>query len=295
MQWLKRIGLFFIVNILVVTTISIFLNIVLPLLGIRIDPGSMAGLLAFCSVWGFGGALVSLMLSKWMAKMAMGVQVIDPRTSDPSARRLLDTVYGLCRKAGMTTMPEVGVYDAPELNAFATGPSRNNSLVAVSSGLLNAMNDSEVEGVLGHEITHIVNGDMVTMTLIQGVVNSFVLFFSRIIARMIASSMDERGSYMTQMLLTIVFDIVFSLLGSMVVAYFSRIREFRADRGGAQLAGKEKMIAGLRRLQTVFDRLEPDNTSVAALKISSRPTGLLGLFASHPPLEVRIQRLQQGI
>lgn len=288
----KRIGLFILVNILVVTTISIFLNVVLPLLGFQLDPGSTLGLLAFCAVWGFGGALISLMLSKWMAKMAMRVRIIEPRSSNPRERWLIDTVYRLSQKAGMEKMPEVGIYEAPDINAFATGPSKNNSLVAVSTGLLNAMNESEVEGVIGHEISHITNGDMVTMTLITGVVNSFVLFFSRIVARVVASSVDERNAYMVQFLMTIVLDIAFSLLGSMVVAYFSRRREFRADLGGARLAGRERMIAGLRRLMLVYDRMEPDTSSMATLKISSRPAGLMALFSTHPSLEERIRRLQ---
>ncbi|PWU20581.1 MAG: protease HtpX [Bdellovibrio sp.] len=293
MTWLKRIGFFLVVNILVITTISIFLNVVLPLFGIRLDPSSMTGLLGFCFVWGFGGAFISLLLSKWMAKSMMGVQIIDTATAGPEARNLVAAVHELARKAGLSKMPEVGVYESPELNAFATGPSRSNSLVAVSSGLLNSMNGAEIEGVLGHEVAHIANGDMVTMTLIQGVVNSFVLFFSRIISRLIASSVDEKYSYMVQYLLTILFDIAFSLLGSIVVAYFSRIREYRADQGGARYAGREKMIAGLRHLQRTFDRLEPDDSSVATLKISSKPAGVMALFSTHPPLQERIERLQK--
>lgn len=292
MTFLKRIGLFLLVNMLVVTTISIFLNVVLPLFGIQVDPASTAGLLVFCSVWGFGGALISLMMSKSMAKWSMGVQVIDPQTSDPQARWLIETVHRLAQKAGIQNMPEVGIYDSMELNAFATGPSKNNALVAVSRGLLTNMNESEVEGVLGHELTHVTNGDMVTMTLITGVVNSFVLFLSRIIARIVASSVDEKNAYVVQMLMTIVLDISLSLLGSFVVAYFSRIREYRADQGGARLAGRDRMIAGLRKLQAYYERLEPDSTSMATLKISSRPTGLMALLASHPSLDERIRRLQ---
>lgn len=293
-KWAKRITLFLLVNILVIATISIFLNVVLPLLGIRLDPSSIGGLLVFCTVWGFGGAFISLLMSKWMAKMAMGVKILDPNTMDPRARQIVQTVHRLALAAGLEKMPEVGIYDSPDINAFATGPSRNNSLVAVSTGLLQQMDTAEVEGVIGHEVAHVANGDMVTMTLITGVVNSFVLFFSRIIARAIANSMDEKASYATQLILTIVFDIIFSILGSMVIAYFSRVREFRADAGGARLAGKEKMIAGLRRLQMVYDRMEPDGSAVATLKISSRPSGIMALFSTHPPLEERIRRLQQA-
>jgi heat shock protein HtpX len=189
-------------------------------------------------------------------------------------------------------MPEVGIYHSPEVNAFATGPSRDNSLVAVSSGLLNRMTRSEIEGVIGHEVAHIANGDMVTMTLIQGVVNAFVMFFSRILARLIASNVSENARHAVYFSLSIAFDIAFSILGSLVVAYYSRVREFRADLGGARYAGREKMIAGLRRLQSLFDQLEPDDSSVATLKISSRPTGLMALFSTHPPLEERIRRLE---
>lgn len=294
MQMFKRIGLFFLVNIMVITTISIFLNVVLPLLGIRIDPSSMIGLMFFCLAWGMGGSIISLFLSKWLVKISMGVEIIDPETSNPQGRRVIGIVYRVARKAGLDKMPEVGIYEAPELNAFATGPSRNNSLVAVSTGLLQSMDDTELEGVIGHEVTHITNGDMVTMTLIQGVVNAFAMFFSRIIARIIANSVDSKASYMVQMLVTIVLDIAFTILGSIVVAYFSRIREYKADQGGASLAGREKMVAGLRKLKAVYERLEPDNSTMAVMKISSRPAGVMALFMTHPPLDERIRRLQEG-
>lgn len=293
MQLFRRIGLFLLTNILVVATISIFLNVILPLLGFNLDPGSIAGLMVFSAVWGFGGAFISLFISKWMAKRAMGVKVIDPSRASSQEMEVYQMVERISRTAGMTKMPEVGIYDAPDINAFATGRSKNSSLVAVSTGLLNSMSKAEVEGVIGHEIAHITNGDMVTMTLIQGVVNSFVIFFSRLIARVAASNVDSRNAHMVQMLVSIVLDIVFSILGSMVVAYFSRAREFRADRGGAMYAGREKMIAGLRRLQANFDRMQPDDSSMATMKISSKPGGVMALFSTHPPLELRIQRLQE--
>lgn len=293
MQLFKRIGLFLLTNLLVVATISIFLNVILPLLGFRLDAGSIGGLMVFSAVWGFAGALISLFISKWMAKRAMGVRVIDPSRASGSEMEVYQMVERIARTAGLPKMPEVGIYDAPEVNAFATGPSKSNSLVAVSTGLLNTMNKAEVEGVIGHEIAHIANGDMVTMTLIQGVVNSFVIFFSRMIAKIAASNVDEKSAYMVQMLVSIVLDIVFSILGSIVVAYFSRVREFRADRGGATYAGREKMIAGLRRLQSVYDRMEPDSGSMQTMKISSKPGGIMAFFSTHPPLELRIQRLQE--
>jgi len=292
MAIVKRVLLFVITNIAVILTINIALNVIQTLTGIQLDPNSSSGLLVFCTVWGMGGAFISLMMSKWMAKQAMGVELIDPHTSDPQLRDLLHMVHSISKTAGLRKMPEVGIYESPEINAFATGPSRDNSLVAVSTGLLNRMNRSEIEGVIGHEVAHIANGDMVTMTLIQGVVNAFVMFFSRILARIIASNVSENSRNAVYFGLTLVFDLAFSILGSLVVAYFSRVREFRADRGGAQYAGREKMIAGLRRLQSVFDQLEPDNSSVATLKISSRPAGLMALFSTHPPLEERIRRLE---
>ena len=298
-SWMKRIFLFGIVNILIIVTISLVLN----LLGVQpymtaygIDYGQLA---VFCLVWGSGGALISLALSRVMAKMMMGVRVVDPNTPDPMLRDLVMTVHKLARGANLPAMPEVGIYDSPEVNAFATGPSKSRSLVAVSSGLLQRMNKGEVEGVLGHEIAHVANGDMVTMTLIQGIVNAFVMFFARILAFVLANAMrssdDERSgpSPMVMYLATMVFEILFSLLGMMVVAYFSRWREFRADQGGAGLAGREKMIGALEALRRGTQMIDESHPSLATLKISGRPGGLMALLASHPPLEVRIERLRK--
>ncbi|MCS6838357.1 MAG: protease HtpX [Bdellovibrionaceae bacterium] len=291
----KRVFLFILTNIAVILTINIALNLISMFLGVSLDPASYSGLILFASVWGMGGAFISLWLSKWMAKMAMGVQVISPSTRNPHEREILEMVYQIAKRAGLEKMPEVGIYDSPEINAFATGPSRNNALVALSTGLLHHMNRDEVEGVIGHEVAHIANGDMVTMTLIQGVVNAFVMFFSRLLARVIAANANENSRHVVYLGLTILFDLLFGLLGSMVVAYFSRVREYRADKGGARYAGRQKMIAGLRRLQSVFDSLEPDDSSVATLKISSRPSGILALFSTHPPLEERIRRLEMEV
>lgn len=295
MKWFKRIGLFLMVNVLVITTISLFLNVVLPLFGVRLDPGSIGGLIVFCGVWGFGGAFISLLLSKVMAKWMMGVQIIDPHTMNPREQELVQMVHRLAQTAGLKKMPDVGIYDSEDVNAFATGPSRNNSLVAVSTGLLNRMSRNEVEGVVGHEIAHVANGDMVTMTLITGVVNSFVLFFSRIIARLLASAVDEKISGVVYFASALIFDIVFTLLGSIVIAYFSRLREYRADHGGAMYAGRDKMIAGLRRLQSLYPSMTPDNSAMATMKISSKPVGVMALFSTHPPLEQRIERLQNAV
>ena len=296
MAWFKRISLFLLTNILVVVTISIVLNV----LGIRpylsaqgIDYGS---LLAFCLVWGFGGALISLAMSRLMAKWMMGVQLIDPQTSDPQLRWLVSTVDRMAKASGITTTPEVGVYDSPELNAFATGPTKNRSLVAVSSGLLTRMSPSEVEGVLSHEIAHVANGDMVTMTLIQGVVNAFVMFFARIIGWAISQNVREENQAVVNGLVVFVLEILFSFLGFMVVASFSRWREFRADAGGARLGGREKMISALRALQRNYEPSEQpvQQEAVAALKISGKSSGFMALLSTHPPLEVRIERLQSA-
>lgn len=302
MVWMKRIFLFAIVNILVMTTVTV----VTSMLGIGsyigpygLDIGNLA---VFCLLWGMVGSLVSLALSRIMAKWMMGVQVIDPNTTNPDLRDLVSTVHRLADQAGIPH-PEVGVYQGMEVNAFATGPTKSRSLVAVSTGLLNVMNREERNGVLGHELAHIANGDMVTLTLIQGVVNAFVMFFARIIAwgvsQALRSDRDERGSPMIQMIVTIVLEIVFSILGSMVVAWFSRYREYRADAGGAKLAGKPSMVSALQRLQAVYDRPVPEehpegDRALAAFKISSskRKGSFRELFSTHPPLEDRIARLR---
>ncbi len=239
---------------------------------------------------------MSLALSRWMAKTMMGVQVIDPENPGGADERwLVETVHQLAQKAGLNTMPEVGVYQSPDPNAFATGPGRDSSLVAVSTGLFQLMGRDEVEGVLGHEMTHITNGDMVTMTLLQGVINAFVMFLARVIGFAISRSNDRRESYGSEFLLVMVLQMVLSLLGSMVVMWFSRWREFRADAGSARLAGKTKMINALKALQRASERPVPkaEPAAVAAFKISSRD-GMFALFASHPPLEERIARLESA-
>jgi len=294
MGFLKRIGIFFLVNILVIATISIVLSILgvghyLTARGI-----DYRSLMIFCLVWGMGGAFISLGISRMMAKWMMGVEVIDPATTQPELSRLVATVHNLAKAANLPAMPEVGVYDSPELNAFATGPTKSRALVAVSTGLLYNMNPSEVEGVLGHEITHIANGDMVTMTLIQGVINAFVMFLSRVIGFFVSQQVKEESRPLVNFLVVIVLDILLSILGSMAVAAFSRKREFSADRGGAMLAGRDKMIAALRALQQthIIDKAN-EHPSLATLKISSGGSrGFLALLATHPPLEERIARLE---
>jgi heat shock protein HtpX len=204
----------------------------------------------------------------------------------------------MARKAGLSKMPEVGYYEAPEVNAFATGPSKNNSLVAVSTGLMNRMNRDQVEAVLGHEIAHVANGDMVTMTLIQGVMNTLVLFASRILASVAASAMrgdrEGGGSWFVEFGLYMFFQSVLGILGAIVTNSFSRWREYRADAGGARLAGKERMISALRALQGTEELVDQDHKAFASLKISGNPGRLAKLFSTHPPLEDRIARLQQS-
>jgi heat shock protein HtpX len=296
----KRIFLFLAVNILVIAAVSILTSI----LGIgryMTAAGLNYGaLFAFCLVWGMAGSFISLMLSKFMAKWMMGVQII---TLEGPHKNLINTVHKLALRAGIQEMPEVGIFESPEVNAFATGPTKNNALVAVSSALLSQMNDEEVEGVLAHEIAHIANGDMITMTLVQGVVNAFVMFFSRVVAFMIDQAMrgdkDDRGeglSPLVHMLLVMVLDIVFGILASPVVAWFSRYREYRADKGGADLAGKEKMIMALESLKRAYPHLaeaKNDNNSnqYRSMQISSKES-MMAIFSTHPPLDERIKALK---
>jgi len=239
------------------------------------------------------------MMAKWM----MGVQIISPATRDPNLKNVLDTVYDMARAANLVHMPEVGIFQSSEPNAFATGPTQKRSLVAVSSGLMQRMSQKELEGVIAHEISHIANGDMVTMTLIQGVVNAFVMFMARALAFAFSGLGNKRdnsssGSYAGYAMLVFVFEIVFMILGSILVAWFSRFREFRADKGGAMLAGRENMIAALESLRRMQGMRDPmvDKPSFESMKISSvKKVGWMALFASHPPLEDRISRLKQGI
>lgn len=290
----KRIGLFILVNIMVLTTVTI----VMSLLGVQpylteygIDYGS---LMAFCAIWGMAGAFISLGLSRIMAKWMMGVKLVDPNTADPRAGELVRTVHRLAQSANLPVMPEVGIYNSPEVNAFATGPTKSRSLVAVSSGLLQRMNRDEIEGVLGHEIAHIANGDMVTMTLVQGVINAFVMFFARIAAFAVSQMVRPEMRFMVHIACVIAFQILFSILGYFVVAAFSRWREYRADQGGALLAGQGKMIAALKALQNGPEVHDDRQSAVAALKISGKRKGLAAYASTHPPLAERIRRLEMG-
>lgn len=300
MTFLRNAFYFVLTNILVLASVSILLTIISTFFGISLNPQSYMGLLIFSAVIGSSGAFISLMISKWMAKRSMGVQVIDPVRATGEQKTLIDMVHRLARSAGLSKMPEVGVYHSDEVNAFATGPSKNDSLVAVSTGLLRTMDWEEVEGVLGHEVAHIANGDMVGMTLVQGVVNTFVVFFAHIVASAISNSGsgdDRRSSSGSSFMLYYVLQMLFGLLGGIVVAYYSRRREFRADRGSANVAGKGKMIKALNALKSQVNRVIPpqQNEQFANFKISSgKVGGFRALFSSHPPLEQRIAALQNN-
>jgi heat shock protein HtpX len=248
-------------------------------------------LLFFSFVFGMGGAFLSLLISRWMAKRMMGVQLVDGQTGDQTFDWLYRTVARLAQQAQLP-MPEVGIYESGEVNAFATGPSKRKSLVAVSTGLLRAMRQDEIEGVLAHEIAHIGNGDMVTMTLIQGVVNTFVIFLARAVAAVVRQTVDERYAYILSFVVMILLEIGLGILGMMIVAWYSRAREFRADAGGASLAGRSNMIAALRRLQDAKDLVDNSQPALATLKINGGK--VWALMSTHPPLESRIRALETG-
>jgi heat shock protein HtpX len=294
----KRIFLFMLTNILVMVTVSIVMS-VLGLNSYLTSTGlDYQALMAFCLIWGFVGSGISLLMSKFMAKMMMGVQIVDDRGQ---YGELVRKVHLLAKTAGIEKMPEVGVYQSPEVNAFATGPTKNNALVAVSSGLLQQMNSEEVEGVLAHEIAHVANGDMVTMALVQGVVNAFVMFFARIAAFALSQAMsgdrdDDRPatSGMAYHLTVMVFEIAFSFLGMFVVAYVSRMREFRADTGGAKLGGKHKMIAALKKLKQRTEYVDDSHEALNTLKISSKK-GVMNFLSTHPSLDDRIAALERAM
>lgn len=290
---MKRIVLFLLTNLAILVVISITLR----LLGVDRIMNQSGGLnfnalLVLSLVMGFAGSLISLFLSKWMAKRSVGAQVIEA-PSTATEQWLFNTVKRQADQAGIG-MPEVAIYDSPEINAFATGWNRNNALVAVSTGLINNMTQDEAEAVLGHEVSHVANGDMVTLTLIQGVVNTFVIFFSRVIGYVVDRVIfkNERGEGMGFFITTMIAQLVLGVLASMVVMWFSRYREFHADSGGASLAGRQKMIAALERLKLNQEQAALPK-SVAAFGISGGG-GLGRLFMTHPPLEERIEALRRA-
>ena len=283
-----RIGLYLATNL----AILVLLGIVMSVLGV--DSRSTSGLLVMAAIFGMGGSFISLAMSKWIAKKSTGAVVIT-QPSNPTEQWLYDTVARMAKEAEIG-MPEVAIYDSPDMNAFATGMKKDDALVAVSTGLLQNMARDEVEAVLAHEITHVACGDMVTMSLIQGVLNTFVIFLSRMAANVINNflSSDEEGGglgFFGYMAVTIVLELVFGLFASIIVMWFSRRREYVADRGAAYLVGKEKMVNALRRLQLSH---EPSHLpeQLAAFGIRPRQGGLADLLRSHPPLELRISALQ---
>ncbi len=291
---MKRIFLFLMTNIAVMVVISLVLNLLNLNGALSMRNGDIMGLLAASAVIGFTGSIISLLLSKRMAKMSVGAHVIE-QPSNEVEQWLVETVRRQATQANIG-MPEVAIYDSPDVNAFATGANKNNALVAVSTGLLRSMSRTEAEAVLAHEVSHVANGDMVTLTLIQGVVNTFVFFFSRIIGNLIDRVVfknEDDAPGPAFFITSLIAQIFLGFLATMIVMWFSRQREFRADAGGAHLSGRQNMIAALKRLQNVH---EPEHTpeQVTALAISGKRTGLMHLFMSHPPLEDRIARLQQA-
>jgi heat shock protein HtpX len=289
---MMRIVLFLLTNL----AVMLVFGVVLSLTGIQ--SSSVTGLMIMACLFGFGGSFVSLLMSKWMALRSVGGQVIEQPRNE-TERWLLETVRHQSAQAGIA-MPQVAVYQAPDINAFATGARRNASLVAVSSGLLETMSRDEAQAVIAHEISHVANGDMVTMTLIQGVVNTFVIFISRILAQLasgfLSSNRDEGdnsgGNPMIYFAVSMVLELVFGVLASIITLWFSRHREFHADAGSARLVGKEKMIAALQRLKTSYEPQE--ESSMLAFCINGKSKGFGELFMSHPPLDKRIEALRAG-
>lgn len=285
----KRVALFLATNLAVLALVSVVMSV------LGVNPNQFGGLLVMAALFGFGGSLLSLLISKWIAKRTTGAQVItQPRNE--GEQWLLATVQRQAQKAGIG-MPEVAIYDAPEINAFATGANRNNALVAVSTGLLRSMNRDEAEAVLGHEVSHVANGDMVTMALLQGVLNTFVIVLARVVGRVVDGYLSggrDNGGGLGYYAVVFALDMVFGLFASMIAMWFSRHREFRADIGGATLAGRDKMIAALERLaQNHGQSTLPKQ--VAAFGISGGDGGgLRRLMMSHPPLDERIAALRNA-
>ena len=292
---MKRIFLFLVTNLAVLALLTLVIFIIQSVFGVQLTGGGLGGLLVFAAICGFGGALISLALSKWTAKRMMGVRVITTPQSDvegwliATIKRLADQVH--------IGMPEVGVFDAAEMNAFATGARRNAALVAVSSGLLRGMSRPQIEAVLGHEISHVANGDMVTLALLQGVLNTFVIFLARIIGSIVDRALfrnDRQESGIGFFLTTLAAQIVLGIFASMIVSWYSRRREYRADRGGANLAGTGKMIEALEVLKR--SQGEPMPPQMQAFGINTGSTGgFMRLFMTHPPLDERIAALQSRV
>ncbi|WP_018922968.1 protease HtpX [Salsuginibacillus kocurii] len=294
----KRILLFVLTNILVLTTVVIVWSLITTFTNIDasyVDAGGgidVISLGVFSLVLGFAGAFISLAMSRFIAKQAMKVKVLDPEASlSPTERKVVEKVHRMSRNAGLVHMPEVGIYQNKEVNAFATGPTKKRSLVAVSTGLLETMDDDAVEGVIAHEVAHVTNGDMVTMTLLQGIINTFVVFLSRVAAVIVSRFVRSEMQGIVRFIAIIIFQILFSILGSIVVMAFSRYREFHADKGGADLAGKDKMAHALRSLKNYVGRVDESQDSMQTMKINGKGK-VQKLFSSHPDLDERIRRLE---
>ena len=290
---LKRVGLFLLTNLLVILTVSLILNIVLPMLGI--SPKGMTGLAVMCGVFGMVGAFISLSMSRWMAKRAYNIHLIQNSEQNYELRELYQMVARLSQQAGLPAVPEVGVYESPEPNAFATGPSKSSSIVAFSTGLLNAMNKEEVGAVAAHEISHISNGDMVTMTLLTGIANTLVMFLSRIIAGIIDSTLrgdDNEGGlgFFAYIIVVMALETVFMMLAMIPIAAFSRYREYKADAGSARLTSPTAMAQALKSLARAIE-IPTQKDSFAIAKISSNRR--VSLWSTHPSLQDRIARLQE--
>ena len=291
---MKRILLFLATNLAIVLVLSFSMTLLGVEPYLKAHGLDLTSLLIFAGIMGFGGSFISLAISKWMARASMGVRVIEA-PADPTERWLVETVRRFAQRSGID-MPEVGIYDSPDANAFATGMSRNKALVAVSTGLLQRMTREEAEAVLGHEVAHVANGDMVTLALIQGVVNTFVLFLSRIIGQLVDRVVfrTENGQGPAFWVTVVIADLVLGILASLVVMWFSRQREFRADAGGAGLAGRGAMIAALKRLGSL--QPEPLPERMAAMGIAGgSPQGWRRWFMTHPPLAERIAALESGV
>ena len=297
----KRIFFFLMVNFLVMASLMVVL-FVAQIFFPELFANVYGSLIVISLIFGFGGSFMSLWLSKFIIKRTLSIKMISENERSPEHRWVIETTHRLAKKAGLTKMPEVGIYDSPELNAFATGSSRNNALVAVSTGLLRSMNKNEAEGVLGHEVAHVANGDMVTMALVQGVVNAIVIFLTHLIMNIIENALrDENGgrSGLGFFMSIFIYQIIYSLLAFAampLVAFVSRMREYRADAGGAVLAGRDKMIQGLKALQAYVNQVDTSHQSLSTLKISNKPaaSSFLMFWSTHPPLDERIQRLERG-
>ncbi len=287
----NRIFLFLATNLAVLALVSIVMSI------LGVNPNQFGGLLVMAALFGFGGSIISLLMSKWMAKRSTGAHVIEhPRNE--AEQWLVATVRRQAEAAGIG-MPEVAIYDAPEINAFATGANRNNALVAVSTGLLRSMNRDEAEAVLGHEVSHVANGDMVTMALLQGVLNTFVIVLARVVGRVvdgfISGNREDDGPGFGYYIIVFVLEMVFGVFASIIAMWFSRHREFRADAGGAALAGRQKMIAALERLSRVHgESTLPKQVAAFGISGGGMASGLRKLLMTHPPLEERIAALRQS-